>query len=143
MQSMNTKPLSLGGEWTGVFDYASAQDAAVPFTASLTDVAGVIWGTTCEANTFSPAAVTELHANINGVRSLTEVRFRKEYDNVVGGEDIVHYMGHVSPGGDRIAGEWRILLPGYETGGPFVMNRNKGLETKSIANLLAEIEALR
>ncbi|THH38586.1 hypothetical protein E4Z66_03170 [Aliishimia ponticola] len=138
---MTRKALSLSGEWTGVFDYANTPDEAVTFTASLTDVAGVIWGTTCERNSFSPIAARDLSASLSGMRSGYEVRFRKEYmGDVPGGEDIISYVGHVSEDGNRISGDWRIAIPGVNVSGPFVMNRVRG--TRAQIRVTTSVSAL-
>jgi hypothetical protein len=140
---MSAGALSLSGAWTGVFDYSNTQDDAVTFTATLTDVGGVIWGTIREPNSFSPIAVTELRAEVTGIRSRWEVRFRKEYTGYVpGGEEVIAYAGQVAANGNRISGDWRIALPGAPVGGPFVMNRLPGLKATETLRRRPEHAAL-
>lgn len=118
--------LSLSGAWTGVYDYDDPGRDAVSFVASLTDIAGVIWGETSEPNSFSPIPDTDLVASVSGLRTGREVTFSKEYQaSVQGGEDVVFYAGQVSENGQRIKGTWRIRFP-FEIGGPFVMDRADG-----------------
>ncbi|MEZ5714147.1 MAG: hypothetical protein R3D85_02585 [Paracoccaceae bacterium] len=120
--------MDLSGDWTGVYDYGGDGPDAVPFTATLIDVGGVIWGDTQEPNSFAPSAGPELIAEISGTRSGAELRFRKAYlGNPEGGDDPIHYAGHVSAGGKRIEGRWRINAPGGAIGGPFVMTRIGGV----------------
>ena len=126
-----TPSRSLAGEWTGVYDYTGSQDEAVPFTASLFDVGGVIWGVTQEPNTFAPGGSGDLHAAINGQRSGQEVQFRKEYDDVPGHDLPIRYVGRISASGDRVEGTWGIPAAGIENGGPFVMTL-KPAETVTI-----------
>ena len=120
--------MDLSGDWTGVYDYGHGGQDAVPFTATLIDVGGVVWGDTQEPNTFAPDAGAELIAEISGTRSGVELHFRKAYlGKPRGGDYPIHYAGHVSAGGKRIEGHWRINLPGAPFGGPFVMTRITGV----------------
>ncbi len=134
--------MDLSGNWTGVFDYGLGGQDAVPFTARLTDVGGVVWGETLEPNTFARNAGPELRAEVSGSRSGLELHFRKAYHGKPrGGAHPIHYTGHISAGGRRIEGRWRINLPDVPFGGPFVMTRIPGLEvTREIARQ-AEVEA--
>ena len=120
--------MDLSGDWTGVYDYGLEGQDAVPFTATLIDVGGVIWGDTQEPNTFALDAGPELIAEISGTRSGAELHFRKAYlGNPKGGDYPIHYTGHVSAGGKRIEGSWRINVPGVPLSGPFVMTRITGI----------------
>ena len=133
--------MDLSGDWTGVYDYGLEAADAVPFTATLTDVGGVIWGDTQEPNTFAPGAGSELFAEISGTRSGVELHFRKAYlSKPEGGEYPIHYTGHVSAGGKRIEGHWKINLPGAPFGGPFVMTRITGVTVRRRASKTAEVE---
>lgn len=135
--------MDLSGDWTGVFDYGLEGRDAVPFTATLMDVGGVVWGETQEPNTFAQDAGDELTAEVSGTRSRLEVHFRKAYlGSPKGGRDPIHYTGHISAGGKRIEGQWRINVPGVPFGGPFVMTRITGVEVTREATKEAEV-ALR
>ena len=135
--------MDLSGDWTGVFDYGLEGRDAVPFTATLMDVGGVVWGETQEPNTFAQDAGDELIAEVSGTRSRMEVHFRKAYlGSPKGGRDPIHYTGHISAGGKRIEGQWRINVPGVPFGGPFVMTRITGVEVTREATKEAEV-ALR
>lgn len=141
---MTMGPLDLSGVWTGVYDYANAPLDAVPFTAALTDVGGVIWGTVTEPNTFPDASRDELEAALNGMRAGREMRFRKEYTPMIrGGELPIDYVGHVSPGGNRIEGKWRIPMARITFGGPFVMNRTGGVSAARELARKATVEVPR
>ena len=112
-----------------MFDYDSDTDDAVPFDAALTDVGGVIWGVTCEPNTFSTAALEQLDADISGIRSGLEVRFRKTYVGAPpGAEDAVDYFGRANADGSQIDGRWRVVSSLEQVSGPFVMNRRPSAE---------------
>ena len=129
---MTARGTTLHGDWTGVYDYGDNGDDAsadpVPFTASLFDIAGAVWGTTREPNTFAPDAGDELHASVNGTRSGREVRFRKTYrGRPKGGEVPIDYAGHVMRDGNRIEGRWQLAIPGRMIAGSFVMNRKPGV----------------
>lgn len=137
---MHKGTLTLSGDWTGVYDYADTPDEAVPFTAALTDVGGVVWGTTQEPNTFSQAVSHDLHATVSGVRSGPEVRFRKVYDGRAENHEPIIYSGHLSPDGNRIEGRWRIASGTASFHGPFVMNRLPGARTETALHLRATIE---
>ncbi|MBV7394670.1 hypothetical protein [Mameliella sediminis] len=138
---MQGQGLDLSGDWTGVYDYGHEGAEAVPFTASLFDVCGVVWGTTLEPNSFAPEAGAELEAEISGSRSAREVHFRKAYfARPRGGEDPVHYSGHVSADGNRIEGRWTIRGPGYAISGPFVMNRIKGAAARASRRAKVSVE---
>lgn len=131
---MEPRGLTLTGDWTGVYDYADAgaTSDAVPFVAILFDVAGAVWGTTRELNTFLPADGIELTADINGTRSGREVQLRKSYLGAPpGGELPITYAGRVSPDGNRIEGRWQILTPRGLVRGAFVMNRKPGLSAEA------------
>lgn len=118
--------LSIGGDWTGVFDYDGDGGDPVAFTAKLSDVIGVIWGETAEPNSFAPGEGTELYADISGMRSGREVHFRKVYEGAPkGGEYPVEYFGHVNADGTHISGRWRIHAGVSSIAGPFVMDRPK------------------
>lgn len=117
--------MSLSGEWTGVYEYADDPRDPVPFNATLTDVGGVIWGETQEPNTFSPGADKHLTADISGIRTRAELRFRKEYTGrPPGARHPIDYFGHVTADGQRIEGRWQIHVPGVKWGGKFIMNRH-------------------
>ncbi len=125
----------IGGDWTGVYDYGEGFDEAVPFSAMLFDIAGAVWGTTEEPNSFAPGDGKILLADVSGTRSGREVRFRKTYRNSPpGGEYPVDYAGLVTNDGTRIEGRWQISAPGGILSGPFVMNRKEAAE--------AEVEVL-
>lgn len=126
--------VSIGGDWTGVYDYGQNQGDPVPFTAMLFDIRGAIWGTTTEPNTFAADAGDVLSADVNGSRTGQEVRFSKTYQGrPSGGEYAAAYTGHVAAGGNRIEGEWRIATPFGTRGGPFVMTRAPGVVVKKSA----------
>ena len=134
--------MDLSGDWTGVFDYGLETQDAVPFTATLMDVGGVVWGETQEPNTFAPNAGPELIAEVSGTRSGLEVHFRKAYcGKPRGGAYPIHYTGHISAGGKRIEGQWRINVPGVPFSGPFVMTRVPGIEVTHEIAKEAEVEA--
>lgn len=125
---MAAKPASVAGDWTGVFDYGEGFDDAVPFTAMLFDVAGAVWGSMDEPNSFAPEAGKVLTASLSGSRSAREVLFTKTYDGPpLGGEFPVTYAGLLSRDNRRIEGRWTIPAFGPEKSGPFVMNRKPGI----------------
>jgi len=139
---MQRRGLTLTGDWTGVFDYADAGETAdaVPFVASLFDVAGAIWGTTQEPNTFVPGAAAEIAAEVNGTRSGREVRLRKVYVGAPTGADLpIDYAGHVSADGNRIEGRWQIVDLGRRISGAFVMNRKPGEKAVITRSVEAEV----
>lgn len=133
--------ISLSGDWTGVYDYSDAPDFdPVTFYASLTDVAGVIWGTSLERST-APDSDDMLEAALNGSRSGREVRFRKVYtSDMHGGELPIDYAGTLSTDGNRITGTWRFFVTGTKTTGPFIMNRHPVKESEVLRQLSAMIE---
>lgn len=134
--------LSLSGNWTGVYDYPVASMDPVPFFAELTDVAGVVWGTTTEPRTGAFGGVTdELTANLSGYRSRREIRFEKRYDPVIeGGENAIHYAGIISEDGNRIEGKWSISDGFAGFSGPFVMDRAKGAKADATLETEAELD---
>ena len=133
--------ISLSGDWTGVYDYADAAHLEpVTFHASLTDIAGVIWGTSTEKSTQRDSDAM-LEASLNGSRSAREVRFRKVYtSDMPGGELPIDYAGVLSADGNRITGHWRFFIASPHPGGPFVMNRHPVKEAEVIRQLSAMIE---
>lgn len=135
--------ISLSGDWTGVYDYYNAPEFdPVTFHASLTDIAGVIWGTCLERSTV-PDSDDMLEAALNGSRSGREVRFRKVFTSEMsGGELPIDYAGLVSPDGKRITGTWRFFVTGAKTTGPFVMNRHPADEADILRQLAAEVERI-
>ena len=138
---MQDRGTSLGGHWTGVYDYDDDSVETVAFTASLFDVAGAVWGTACEPNSFAPGMGAALDAEINGTRTGREVRFRKCYVPAPpSGEYPVDYAGHVAAGGDRVEGRWVISTPYGKTGGPFVMNRARRGKSEATATIGAFAE---
>jgi hypothetical protein len=125
--------VSIGGDWTGVYDYGANQGDPVPFTAMLFDIRGAVWGTITEPNTFVADAGDNLVSDVNGIRSGQEVRFTKTYQGrPSGGEYAIAYTGLVSAGGNRIEGEWRLATPFGSRNGPFVMNRAPGVQAKAV-----------
>ncbi len=135
---MPSEVTSIGGDWTGVFDYDADGAEAVAFTAMVFDIRGVIWGTTQERNSFSPVPTTELFADITGTRIGREVTFTKTYQGPPpGGEYPVAYAGHVSANGRRIEGRWKITGP-FAVEGPFVMNRHPS--AKAAQKAVREVE---
>ena len=141
---MQSRGTSLGGHWTGVYDYDNEDQEAVPFNASLFDVAGAVWGTSQEPNSFAPGFAEALDAEINGTRSGKEVRFRKTYIGAPpNGEYPVQYAGHVNAKGNRVEGRWVIDTPFGKIGGPFVMDRDGGapvVRTEAVAAVI-EVES--
>ena len=138
---MQQRGTTLGGHWTGVYDYDDDARDAVPFTAALFDIAGAVWGTSREPNSFAPGQGEALDAEINGTRSGKEVRFRKVYVGApAGGEYPVEYAGHVTAGGNRVEGRWVIRAPQGPLGGPFVMNRVPGTKTATRVSVAAFVE---
>ena len=133
---MSQRGMTLTGDWTGVYDYSQNAAEPVSFQASLFDVAGVLWGTMQEPNTFAPILETELSADVQGMRMGREVSFRKTYQgNPVGGEEPIDYFGYVSADGTRIEGRWQIGVVGAvfgqpAFGGPFVMTRDEVMVAK-------------
>ncbi len=120
---MTAPSINLSGAWTGVYDYDDPSREPVGFTATLTDIGGVLWGAVSERNSFALIEATELAASVSGMRSLREVTFTKEYQgDVPGGEETIFYVGRLTENGKRIEGEWHIKIP-FQTTGPFVMNR--------------------
>lgn len=107
-----------------MYDYDGDSGDPVAFNAELTDIGGVVWGTVCEPNSFAPGAGTELEADVSGMRSGAEVRFRKTYRGApAGGDHPVDYAGTINAEGTRLSGRW-LIRAGFATiGGPFVMDR--------------------
>lgn len=110
---------SLSGYWTGVYDYAQA-DEPVPFNAILTDVGGQISGEIIEPNTFAHAPDRELFSSLAGALEGGSVTFVKHYEALPGAGHTVLYVGEVDARRTKIEGRWRI---GSSWSGPFVMNR--------------------
>ncbi len=133
--------ISLSGDWTGVYDYSEATNFdPVTFHASLTDIAGVIWGTSLEKSAL-PDSSDMIESALNGSRSAREVRFRKVYtSDMNGGELPIDYAGVLSADGNRITGNWRFFISNPLGGGPFVMNRHPVKEAEIIRQLSAMIE---
>lgn len=132
---MTSKPASVAGDWTGVYDYGEGFDDAVPFTAMLFDVAGAVWGQTRERNGLDPEISGEtLRADISGRRSGREVIFTKTYQgSPVGGEFPITYAGLLSGDGRRIEGRWTIPAMGPDMTGPFRMDRIPGAASRRAA----------
>jgi hypothetical protein len=117
---------SLSGRWTGVYFYPvdselNANDAMppTPFTADISEVAGLLAGRIEEPNlTLGPGA-SGLVAVLSGERRGETVRFDKQY--VSGAlRHAVAYDGRLSGDGTTISGRWSI--PG-DWSGEFRMQR--------------------
>lgn len=145
---MPDQGISIGGDWTGVYDYGDGGPDfggdAVPFTAMLFDLRGVIWGSIREPNRLAAIPSRELFADISGSRRSREVVFTKTYEGAPPGYEMpVAYAGQISSGGQRIEGRWTIRAPLGDISGPFVMNRLRGVALTRATERSREVEVLR
>ena len=101
----------LTGEWTGMYSYPRDYPPNA-FEASIRDCGGVITGVFHERAEFAKRSGIHQHAVIEGVRTGSEVRWVKIYDDLT--RDTPHYRGTILPGGDEIEGQWHI--PGSWSG---------------------------
>ena len=109
----------LTGSWTGVYFYphdpewnANDNMPATPFTAELTDTAGMVIGKTTEPDLLFANGV-DVRAVIEGRHDGGLVTFTKTPD----GRDrdhVILYNGDISPDGNAISGRWTI--PGSWSG---------------------------
>ena len=114
-------PIStLTGSWSGAYRYPGAAGAETVFNAQIEETGGVFVGATQEPNTFSPSLASVLIAEIEGVRTGSDVTFRKVY-NDAGIKHAIRYEGSVDTYLTRIDGTWTI--PG-EWSGTFFMTRD-------------------
>jgi hypothetical protein len=108
----------LSGHWTGIFNFPSLLPPG-PFEAVIRDIAGAISGVTTEPGCMFDPPGTILDAVLDGSRDGALVAFRKIYSDELR-PDVVHYQGHIQPGGDEIQGEWAIA---GDWSGTFLMVR--------------------
>jgi hypothetical protein len=118
-------PVDLTGRWTGVYFYPHDPDCnandnmpATPFTAELTDMAGVVIGKTIEPDLLYPDGA-EVRAVVEGRHDGARLTFTKTPD----GRDrdhVILYEGDISPDRNAISGRWTI--PG-DWSGDFRMQR--------------------
>lgn len=97
---------TLCGKWTGRYDYGG-MEAPVPFDVVMEDVAGALSGEITEPNTFRADIGGHLTAVLIGVRSGSDVSFRKSYDGFDQGDD-PFYEGRLNGALTRIDGLWRF-----------------------------------
>ena len=126
-------PVDLSGRWTGVYFYPIDPDwnandnmPATPFTAELTDTAGVVIGRTTEPDLLFADGV-EILAVIEGRHEGARLTFTKSPD----GRDrdhVILYDGEISPDGNAVSGRWTI--PG-DWSGDFRMQRRTVAEALS------------
>lgn len=111
--------VDLSGRWTGVYLYPHDPDwnandnmPATPFTAELTDMAGVVIGTTMEPDLLFSDGV-DVRAVLEGRHDGIRLTFTKTPD----GRDrdhVILYDGEISADGQSISGRWTI--PGSWSG---------------------------
>lgn len=115
-----TRESDLTGLWSGEYRYPG-DFRPTPFSAHITDSAGGLAGTTLEPATFGAPGLTELSADISGVRTNLSVRFTKIYHPAPGvHREPIYYTGVADEKLTSIEGDWR-----FSTGffGSFVLVR--------------------
>lgn len=127
--------VDLSGRWTGVYFYPHDPDwnandnmPATPFTAELTDMAGVVISTTMEPDLLFSDGV-DVRAVLEGRHDGIRLTFTKTPD----GRDrdhVILYDGEISADGQSISGRWTI--PGSWSG-DFRMQR------RSVSEAVADI----
>ena len=121
--------VDLTGRWTGVYFYPPdpVQNPfddcpPTPFPAELSDVAGVVTGTTSEPDMIH-GQVVDIPSVIDGSHDGSSLRFVKFSEAAEGFEEPIHYDGAISNDGLAIDGRWSI--PGAWSG-TFRMQRQSG-----------------
>ena len=103
-----SRDTDLTGLWSGEYWYGAAA-MPTPFTAHIIETAGNLIGTTLEPATFGSPGLTELSADISGVRGDQSVTFTKLYHSAQGvHRDPIHYAGTVDDKLTVIEGDWRF-----------------------------------
>lgn len=128
-----TGTVDLTGRWTGVYFYPHDPDwnandnmPATPFTAELTDAAGVVVGQTLEPDLLFSDGV-DIRAVLEGRHDGLRLTFTKTPD-ARDRDHVILYDGEISADGDSISGRWTI--PG-DWSGDFSMQRRSVSEAVS------------
>ncbi len=118
--------IDLTGRWTGVYFYPIDPDwnandnlPATPFTAELTDDAGLVRGTTIEPDSLGPPGAPPIPATLEGHHFNGDLTFTK-FPNGGGQTHTIDYIGAISDDGNSISGRWIIHS---EWSGTFQMQR--------------------
>ena len=101
-------PVSLTGQWAGVFFYPDgAPEEFVPtsFRATLAEQGSHFTGQTTERDYWSSVG-SDLHAVLEGQRTGLSLAVTKIPD---GGRVTIEYVGELTPDGQTIRGRWHIL----------------------------------
>jgi hypothetical protein len=98
--------IDLTGMWMGEFSYPEPGVPSVSFFATLSDLGGVLTGTTSERSEFFVDVSEE--ASIRGHRTGLSVDFFKYYNGDGAYGHVVKYVGEVNGNGDIILGCWSI-----------------------------------
>ena len=96
------------------------------FTATLTDVMGLISGHIQEQMQHQNGTLTPAVSIIDGLFSDGIVSFIKTYDGSSDLTHSVHYEGHADTEGNEIEGHWHIPDPKHVFSGRFLMIRTRG-----------------
>ncbi|MCI4662911.1 MAG: hypothetical protein MRY63_13955 [Neomegalonema sp.] len=115
---------TLGGTWSGVFDYPPGYGDPVPFTAVLIDITGALSGMITEPNTLPEAYGPELSAYISGRYEESAVSFIKSYESSARVAHKIRYEGVLNAQRTRIEGQWTTIEAGGGWSGPFIMDRD-------------------
>ncbi len=122
--------VDISGEWTGVYDYPSNEDVAVPFRADLSDINGIISGDVREPNTFVNKVGNELFSLVNGKRDGLSITFLKIYESSEETDSYeIIYEGAINRDITIIQGIWKTT-DDLTWSGPFIMNRAQKIELK-------------
>lgn len=134
-----SRETDLTGVWLGEYRYGAAA-IAVPFSAHFIETAGEFVGSTLERATFGSPGLTELFADISGMRGQHSVRFAKVYKPAQGvHRDPIIYAGTVNDALTAIEGDWRI----GGTSGRFILTRASRGATSAEAQRASEVEFRR
>lgn len=115
-----SRDTDLTGLWSGEYWYGRAA-MPTPFSAHIIDSGGAIAGTTLEPATFGAPGLTELSADISGLRNNLTLRFTKLYHPAPGVHRIpIQYAGVMDEKLTRIDGDWRFASG---AGGRFMLTR--------------------
>lgn len=103
-----TRETDLTGLWSGEYRYPG-EPRPTPFSAHITETLGSLSGTTLEPATFGGPGLTELSADISGLRTNLNVRFTKIYHPAPGVHDTpIYYVGTADETLTSIEGAWRF-----------------------------------
>ena len=124
----------LTGEWSGIYNYP-ARYPPNSFEASIRDSGGIITGVIRQPGELFEPAGSHQHAEIEGTRTGSSVRWIKLYDALT--RSPPRYEGTIQPGGNEIEGEWHH--PG-DWSGTFLMVRARKEKAAEERKVGEEIE---